>query len=287
MKNFLFRAAVHCLVILVGSIDVTTVNAFVSSPRLPLFSLQPTSSHGYIDGVASFGSSYRSKGTAILFSSTSTRPLYDGTNFTFPDTRTPTGFAELLEVSFVHACMQLASGYVDVLKMFIAASIGAYEAGFSIDSLLEELECNKEIPNTANRPLMDEEKKLRRDWLCVVYLTLAAIGFKPSIASELAVETAKKSIPEDIQKRYGELVTEVAEAHKNMSLGSISLEDLTSRVGGNAGLSPLEKAVVLQSLKVATLTPVVVEEAKEAQGSTDKNQKKEIKVPTPPIEGAF
>ena len=254
-------------------VGATIVNSFVVSPRYPA-----STRSSITEGRASF----KNRGSAVLFSSTTTRPLYDGTNYTFPDTQTPAGVAELLEVSFVHACMQLASGYVDVLKMFIACSVGAYEAGFSIASLLEELEQNKDMPNTANRPLMDEEIMLRRDWLCVIYLTLAAMEHKSSRASPLAVDAAKKSIPEDIQKRYGELVARVGEAYKSSK--TLSVEDLTSSGGGNKDLSPLEQAVLLQSLKVATLTPVVVEEAKEAGGPTGK---KEVKPPTPPIEGAF
>jgi hypothetical protein len=184
--------------------------------------------------------------------------------------------------------MQLASGYVDVLKMFIAASIGAYEAGFSIDSILEELEHNKNMPNTANRPLMDEEKMLRRDWLCVIYLTLSAMEYKSPLGSSLSIDVAKKSIPKDIQKRYGDFVSKVGEAQKSDSNKVLSVEELSSGDDGNEDLSTLEKAILLQSLKVATLTPVVVEESKEARGGTTyNNPNREVKPPTPPIEGAF
>ncbi len=282
MKNLFFRAAVKCLMVLIASMNVTIINSFVVTPQQTFSPLQPSSTHNCNNGASSIVTGCRRRDTAILFSSTTTRPLYDGTNYTFPDTRTPAGVAELLEVSFVHACMQLASGYVDVLKMFIAASIGAYEAGFSIDSILEELENNKDMPNTANRPLMDEEKRLRRDWLCVIYLSLAAMEYQPPMASSLAVDVAKQSIPDDVRKLYGESVTRVGEAYKANSNKVLSAEDLAND-GGNEDLSPLEKAVLLQSLKVATLTPVVVEESKEARGST----KKEVKPPTPPIEGAF
>jgi len=37
-----------------------------------------------------------------------------------PDGTTAAGKAQLLEVSFVKACMQLQTGYVDTLKLFIA-----------------------------------------------------------------------------------------------------------------------------------------------------------------------
>eukprot|EP00537_Pseudo-nitzschia_pungens_P008722 CAMPEP_0172362838 /NCGR_PEP_ID=MMETSP1060-20121228/6360_1 /TAXON_ID=37318 /ORGANISM="Pseudo-nitzschia pungens, Strain cf. cingulata" /LENGTH=259 /DNA_ID=CAMNT_0013085437 /DNA_START=122 /DNA_END=901 /DNA_ORIENTATION=+ len=257
----------------------TTVNSFVVTSENQLSILQPSFTRELFRDTTPW--SYKGRRDSNpLFSSTSTRPLYDGTNYTFPDTQTPAGVAELLEVSFVHACMQLASGYVDVLKMFIAASIAAYEAGFSIASILEELEENKNLPNTANRPLMDEEKKLRRDWLCVVYSTLAAMGYTSSVPSPLAVDVAKKSIPQDISDRYGDYIAIIGEAYKVGTDGLLSAEDVGGCGGNTNELSSIEKAVLLQSLKVATLTPVVVREALEATGNS-------VKPPTPPIEGAF
>ena len=285
MQNFLLCATVQYFLLLVGSMDVRVVDAFVESPRSTMLPLQPTSLHRSIQRTEAID--HKSRETTILFSSTSTKPLYDGTNYTFPDTQTPAGVAELLEVSFIHGCMQLASGYVDVLKMFIAVSISAYEAGFSIDSILEELEDKDTSINTANRPLMDEEKLLRRNWICVIYLTLSAMQYTPS-ASSLAVDVAIKSIPEDIKTRYGDLVTKIADAYKVNSRKALSVEDLMiGGGGGDENLNPVEKAVLLQSLKVATLTPVVVNEAQEARESTGNNPKNELKVPTPPIEGAF
>eukprot|EP00535_Pseudo-nitzschia_heimii_P001031 CAMPEP_0197187452 /NCGR_PEP_ID=MMETSP1423-20130617/15876_1 /TAXON_ID=476441 /ORGANISM="Pseudo-nitzschia heimii, Strain UNC1101" /LENGTH=170 /DNA_ID=CAMNT_0042639027 /DNA_START=540 /DNA_END=1052 /DNA_ORIENTATION=- len=170
--------------------------------------------------------------------------------------------------------------------MFIASSIGSYDAGFSITSVLDELENNRDLPNTANRPLMDEEKMLRRDWLCVIYLTLAAMNYvAPRASSLLAVDAAKRSIPEDIKKKYGEFATRIGESYKNRNRRTLSVEDLVG--DSDEDLSPLEKAILLQTLKVATLTPIVVEEANEAYGSTGNELKSKVKPPTPPIEGAF
>jgi hypothetical protein len=215
--------------------------------------------------------------------STTTKPLYDGTNYTFPDTKTPAGVAEVLEVSFVHACMQLASGYVDVLKMFIAATIGAYESGFAFDTIQEELTAT--TTNTANRPLMDEELQLRRDWFCVVYLTLSAMEYNApkqrSPSSTLAMNVAKASIPEDIKQRYGKSVERIGKIYRSDKSSSLSVEELMEDFNNDNGLSTFEKAVILQSLKVATLTPIVVEETLDAAGEVG------AKPPTPPIEGAF
>lgn len=200
---------------------------------------------------------------------TSEKPLYDGTNYTFPDTTQPVGVAELLENTFVNACFQLREGFVDVLKMFVAASIAGYEFGFSIDVIGKELD---ECPNqTANRPLMDEEVKLRRVWYCVVYLTLASLGH-PTRESVVV-----DSIPEDIQSTYGTVVESAVEMQKKGI--AVSTEELLKQWGAS-NLSPMDMAILSQSIRVITLTFTVLRESQEAQVG-------DVAPPTPPIEGAF
>lgn len=208
-------------------------------------------------------------------SSATDRPLYDGTNYTFPDTRTPTGIAEVLEVTFVHGCMQLASGYVDVLKLFIAASIASYEYGFPLSTIEEELtECKS---NTANRPLMAEELTLRRNWYSLVYLTLAAMGHKTSANIDLA-----ETVPQEIRDVYGETVERVGLAYRmEAESASMSVEELLNSSTDTSNLSELDRAILSQSLRVAVLTPVVVRESAEARGGNVQQP------PTPPIEGAY
>eukprot|EP00617_Octactis_speculum_P003254 CAMPEP_0185784604 /NCGR_PEP_ID=MMETSP1174-20130828/124250_1 /TAXON_ID=35687 /ORGANISM="Dictyocha speculum, Strain CCMP1381" /LENGTH=67 /DNA_ID=CAMNT_0028476279 /DNA_START=55 /DNA_END=255 /DNA_ORIENTATION=- len=46
------------------------------------------------------------------------------------DATTPSGIAALIERSFVAACLELASGHVDALKLFISAALTGYERGF-------------------------------------------------------------------------------------------------------------------------------------------------------------
>jgi hypothetical protein len=210
-----------------------------------------------------------------LYSSTPQKPLYDGTNYTFPDTTSPDGIAEVLEVSFVHACMQLSSGYVDILKMFIAAALSSYQFGFPIETIEKALlECPA---NTANRPLMPEEVDLRHTWYSLVYLTLLAIDH-PTVHKEAVSD----SIPAKIRETYGVLVDRVAEIYKDDET-TISLEELMkddSITPSTRDLSEMERAVLLQSMRVATLTLVVLREAEEA-GPAGQSP------PKPSIKGAF
>jgi hypothetical protein len=203
----------------------------------------------------------------------SLKPLYDGTNYTFPDTTTPSGVAELLEVSFVKACLQLASGYVDVLKMFIAASAAAYQYGFSVTTVQEELaKCKRQ---TANRPLLPEEERLRLNWLCIVYLTLESMR-NPAQRENLVDE----SIPIEIKEEYQNVVLRVGEAFQSHDPIPSVESLLTFKDTFDTTTSEVDKAILSQSLRVATLTPVVIQEIILARGDRDDRL-------NPPIKGAF
>eukprot|EP00980_Cylindrotheca_fusiformis_P023193 scaffold10201_cov119-Cylindrotheca_fusiformis.AAC.10 len=199
---------------------------------------------------------------------TTDKPLYDGTNYTFPDTTKPAGIAELLENTFVNACFQLREGYVDVLKLFIAAAMASYEFGYPIDDIQKELEiCPKE---TANRPLMEEESSLRHTWYCLVYMTLANLGHPTRVGS------VADSIPADIREEYQNLVEEAVNAYKKGIL--LSNDQLLQTRGSD--LSPMERGLLSQSVRLVTLIFTVIKEAQEARSG-------DVGPPSPPIEGAF
>lgn len=214
---------------------------------------------------------------SVLHASTPQKPLYDATNYTSPDTTTPEGIAEVLEASFVHACMQLRSGYVDVLKMFIAATMSSYQFGFPINDIQEAL---RNYPNqTANRSLMREEVELRHTWYSLVYLTLLTIDH-PTTQKDVV----EKSIPTDIKKKYGDIVNRLTEIYKQDEWATVSVEDLMKEENvapSMAGLSELDQAVILQSTRVASLTLIVLREALEAGPAGGQSP------PKPPIKGAF
>uniref|UniRef100_A0A7S1BAZ0 BRO1 domain-containing protein n=1 Tax=Corethron hystrix TaxID=216773 RepID=A0A7S1BAZ0_9STRA len=97
--------------------------------------------------------------------------------------------AELIEVSFIHACMQLSSGYVDVLKGFLAATKAAYERGVTLDDLGEEISLYDKSVRTAGRDLAPEELALRRTWLATGYATLRMVNH-PAEASPPIIQEA-------------------------------------------------------------------------------------------------
>jgi len=208
-----------------------------------------------------------------LQSSTPQKPLYDVTNYTFPDTTTPGGIAEVLEVTFIHGIMQLRNGYVDVIKLFIATAMSSYQFGFSIDAIQTAL---KECPNeTANRPLLPEEVELRKTWLCVVYLTLLSIDHKT-----VNRDAIMSSIPTSIQEMYGMVINKMVSIQTQDTMATITVEDVMKYTNTD-DLGLMERALFTQSLRVAALTMVVVREALEASPDGQSVP------PTPPIEGAF
>lgn len=179
--------------------------------------------------------------------------------YALPDASTPGGIAALLEVTFVRACMQLSSGYVDTLKLFIAAAFAAYERGFTINAL--GLELSMSTTQTAGRPLMEDEVELRQVWLCLVFLTLAEVGH-PSAAARACGE----SVPEDVRDNFERFVGDVVAAKRNgFTLETLKLEDLIRRSGEDAEpMGQMERAILGQSMRVVYLTLTVRDEAAEA-----------------------
>ena len=244
---------------------------------LALLTLFGTCSQGFMNGAilekSAGKASDRSDFESRLYLSTPQKPLYDGTNYTFPDTTTPNGIAEALEVSFVNACMQLRSGYVDVLKLFIAAAMSSYQLGFPLNDLDQALEKCPSL--SANRPLMPEEIELRKTWYSLVYLTLFSIGHSTVGSKDILADT----IPEQIRSSYSSVIEGIAKEYKAEGYVTSSVEKLF-KVHAPQDLSEMDKAIMSQSIRVVTLTLTVLQEALEA-GPGGQSP------PPPPIKGAF
>ena len=88
------------------------------------------------------------------------------------------------------------------------------------------------------------------------------------------------SIPSIIRETYDMVINNMVAMHKQDSGVTITVEELMKQTPRD-DLGPVERALFLQTLRVATLTLVVVREAQEA------GPEGESLPPTPPIEGAF
>ena len=188
---------------------------------------------------------------------------------------TPELVAEMVEVSFVNGIMQLSQGYIDVLKLFIAAVASGYSLGMSPDTLLEAVAA---CPNqSANRPLMEEEIQLRSTWMQVIYLMLSHVKYKEKTLEDVGELTLDV---ESIQ-RYQVAIPLLVESKAKGE--SFEAETLLQKCAGvfPATSNALEQAIISQSLRVMWLTLTVLEEEKICE-----EDRKPYK-PQPPIPGAF
>lgn len=107
---------------------------------------------------------------------------YDSLDSTKPSELSDSQVEELIERTFIHACLQLAEGYVDVLKLFIVAVKTAYQRHIPVNILIQQV--NALPPVTAGRDLDQAEAQLRSTWIQAVYLMLAYIEYDSISRSE-------------------------------------------------------------------------------------------------------
>lgn len=187
-----------------------------------------------------------------------------------PNELTPEKITELIEVSFVNACLQLAKGYVDVLKLFIVAVKAGFEQNIAPLDLIQSLD---DYPHqSAGRALMAEEIKLRNTWIHVVYVVLDylnhAKGDEPVVTDER------------VQSIYSpELLSAMRRQHDNGE--SFPLDQLVETYSFPNMDDAMEKAIVSQSLRVIWFTFTVLEEEEQCF-----DEKSGLKA-QPPIPGAF
>ena len=216
---------------------------------------------------ASSSSSYPSVGRHVALAATTPPQKFSGEGM--PDASKPAGIAAMLEVTFVKSCMQLASGYVDTLKLFISAALAGYEQGFTIPALMLEL---GSVPTqTAGRPLSQEEVDLRTVWLSLVYLVAENVGYTDGKATGNSAADAAQvgsSVPAEIRSQFCTFVYDVVNARKGgYTFEALKLEDLMRRSGEEAKpMTQVERAILSQSMRICFLTLTVMDETALARG---------------------
>jgi len=200
--------------------------------------------------------------------------------------------AEMLEKTFVDACMQLSSGYVDVLKLFIVAGKAAYERGLTIPQVqLEITQCQTQ---TAGRALMQEEIDLRTVWLSLIYLTLERVEHRKG-------SSIGSTVDPDLRQKFYTFVYDVVNAKKQgYTLQTLKLEQIMKNSSGqptsiaekteqmNAQQRQIEEAILSQSMRLVFLTLTVLEESEEFEkgnGNGNGGGGDNGDVPRPPIPG--
>jgi hypothetical protein len=195
--------------------------------------------------------------------------------------------------------MQLAMGYVDVLKLFIAAVKAGYDMGLSPIELIAKMD---DIPNpTAGRPFLPEEVTLRNTWIQVVYMTLAASTSTSSLAASSTDTTASTSIApaadvdmildDNIQVTYGSILpimTAMKTSGESLDIHSFLERHYQQQQQHFDFHDATQKAIVTHSLRVMWITLTVLEEEDRCLGEFARpDGSSPIMPPTPPIAGAF
>lgn len=192
--------------------------------------------------------------------------------------------AEMIEVTFIKACFQLATGYVDVLKLFIASTTAAYERKIALPTLIKSVD---DCPaNTAGRDLSQQELEVRQMWIMVCYLTLNTID---RLEGKVDMEDLEVlDISEESRSQYGALVEAIVRKELE-SLGQqdegASVEELSNEIVSNSGGDPSAAALLGYVVKVSTLTVSNIMEARLANEKLIDEDA--VGPPRPNIPGAY
>lgn len=156
--------------------------------------------------------------------------------------------AELIDTTFVNACMQLSKGYVDVLKLFIVSIKSGYELGILPLELIQRVDAVER--KAAGRELMVEEIRLRNTWMQVVYLVLSKAGYSsPNVG-------VTDSIDNTIVAAYSDRIAMLVKRRESGE--DFRADDL---IDADADVAdPAAGVIMAQSLRVVWLTLVVLEE---------------------------
>ena len=196
---------------------------------------------------------------------------------------TPDKVAAMIEASFVDGVMQLAQGYVDVLKLFIAATLTGYGMRMTLTDLQTAvLTCPQQ---SANRPLMQEEEDLRRLWIQLVYFIAKQVDYRSAVVQdailfneldEQALDPVYVSMLPCLQEMHSQGDTLGGPKFNAQSVLEKNSDLLSSSQMNNA----MQKALLLQNLRVMWMTLTVLEE--ERQCMSDKQPEQQEGMPPPP-----
>mmetsp|Transcript_31938 Transcript_31938/g.67152 ORF Transcript_31938/g.67152 Transcript_31938/m.67152 type:complete len:336 (+) Transcript_31938:69-1076(+) len=250
--------------------------------------------------------SSRSFYKTILFSQPSSTPVTTNNDDEKEKELTPSAIAELIEVSFLQSCLQLSQGYIDVLKLFIVAVKAGYERSLSLEELHQLVQ---DCPvNSAGRDYVKEERDLRLEWMRVVYELLNALkipdheaGVDSSIVSGGDDELVNTRVSEVVQAMLA--IQNELQNEEDTSGGkqdaTVVLSNLTadqalerspslSKLNESMSSSPMEKAFLINDIRVALVTFRVLEEEKvciQDRIGTSGGKGLDEQVPRPPIPG--
>lgn len=173
--------------------------------------------------------------------------------------------ASMLEKAFVEGVMQLSQGYVETLKLFIAAALTGYGMSIPLKNLLDLVEfCPAQ---SANRPLMEEEEDLRATWIKLVYTIAQNVEYRSTVVKDAQLIEETDIDDSTTWNAYRTILPRLREKHEegNETGPKFNADQILQE---NAALlspltqEPFQKALLLQNLRVMWITLTVIEEEK-------------------------
>ncbi len=205
-------------------------------------------------------------------------------------------------MSFVQSCLQLSKGFVDVLKLFVAAVKAGYDLSVPLDDLVRLVgDCPV---RSAGRELAVEEVGLRGEWMGVVYGLLDALGRDVGGGQEggevddddrgsaqrriskavLAALSVRIELRDEESRSGGEIDSSVALSNLTVerALASISKGEKDDGVALDDDKDdPVARAFLTNDVRVALVTLRVLEE----EGICSSDSAGGERVPRPSIPG--
>ena len=102
---------------------------------------------------------------------------------------------ELIEISFLQACLALMKGETDAVQLFI---VGVKAASMQQPSAIQLIQDVNSSPSSSNiggrRPLDEQEQNLRGIWIQAIYLMIAHLDEKESFFTSIDISQIDKSV---------------------------------------------------------------------------------------------
>jgi len=159
---------------------------------------------------------------------------------------------EMIDTTFVNACMQLSKGYVDVLKLFIVSVKSGYELGITPIELIKNVDSVS--TKAAGRDLMGEEIELRNTWIEIIYFILNDTNWESKDLQSISID---KEIISSFQ-------SELLRLRKQKEDGVETFNEIDNSSTKQID-DPIKSAIFTQSLRVIWYTLVVLEEEERCQ----------------------
>jgi hypothetical protein len=194
----------------------------------------------------------------------------------------------MLEVTFIKACLQLATGYVDILKLFIAAVTAGYNRDIPIPQLIQLVaQCPN---NTANRELSKEEIDLRSSWMIVSYLTLETIDRLEGNDKNMGANKTDLQIPIKAREEFGSVIEEHVQRELGLHGGTSSSDEAVGKVKKSSTdnhKDPQAAAIYAYCIKVISSTISNVKETRLANEKVPSIDEDGVGPPRPKIPGTY